>query len=207
MEKFMEKLWREIVHLAVLAFCAGLAAAFLVPAAARAADQVDFNNLSPAQERQLMFPYLVSADDYREGKVEQRSFNLNQMLRGDEKPAKEASAYEKRLRRLEQSLAAGRTPAARRHKVGMLFAAGGFPPAWGEALLRVAPQVMAARGFVYLAPQTLEAVLSGFRYRRQLADPRALAAFLGEYPGSRYLLFLEGATVNQARPGLVEMRF
>ncbi|MBN2809849.1 MAG: hypothetical protein JXR80_10190 [Deltaproteobacteria bacterium] len=179
-----------------------------------AADDFDFNKISAAQERQILHPYLVSADDYRESQVEQRSFNLNELLRGDDVAAgatRQQDDYERRLLQLEQRVGQGFNSAGGhdvlRSKVGILFAAGFAPALSAEALLRTAPTVMAGQGFVYLEPAQLQTVLNNFRYRQALNNPQVIASFLSEYPGSRYLLFLEGSRLPQFLPGLVELSF
>ncbi len=183
-------------------------------ATAGQAGDVDFNNLTPAQERMLtMSPSLISGDDFRKGQIEQRSFNISAMLRGDKEkgasPEKQKQDdYEKRLRRLEQQVGANGSVAGRwRPKAGLLFASGFAPPRAAQALLRAAPSVMASLGYIYLDPVQLQAVLNNFRYREALNNPVAVATFLGEYPGSRYLFFLEEAHLPMTFPGNVELSF
>ncbi|MBN2706967.1 MAG: hypothetical protein JXR89_11065, partial [Deltaproteobacteria bacterium] len=177
-----------------------------------AEEKFDFNKLSESQERQIMYPSLTSADDYRQGQVEQRTINLNEILRGEvegEPSSRQRQDYEKRLRRLEQQgRSSGRTLSAngalRRGKVGILFASGLNSPA-AEALLRWAPELMAAQGFIYLDPSQLQPVLNNFRYRQALRNPVAIASFLSEYPGCRYLLFIQNLSLPGGFPGVVEL--
>lgn len=174
--------------------CLFLCLAIFPAAPGWSAEGFDFNQMTETQERQLMFPYLVSADDFREEGVEARAINLNSMLRGeDPELARRKNEYEQRLRRLEQGY--GKRPQSfLRHKVGLLYARGNFPSQWSRALLQAAPDVMAGNGFVYLGPEFLQPVLAGFRPAPGKShDPRALAGYLADYPGARYLLFLQGA--------------
>jgi len=179
----------------------------------RAADKFDFNKLTPAEERMLtLSPTLVSGDDFRKGQIEQRSFNISSMIRGDNEKAgspekQKQDEYEKRLRRLEQQMGKGNGAVRWRPKAGILFSAGFTPPRAAQALLRAAPTVMASQGYIYLDPPQLQAVLNNFRYREALNNPVAVARFLGEYPGSRYLFFLQGARLPMAFPGAVELSF
>jgi len=177
-----------------------------------AEEKFDFNNLSESQERQIMYPSLTSADDYRQGQVEQRTINLNEIFRGGEGgelSLRQRHEYEKRLRRLEQrglnherSLEVNR--ALRRGKVGMLFAPGLNSPA-AATLLSKAPELMLAQGFIYFEPSQLQPVLNNFRYRQALQNPEAIASFLSEYPGCRYLLFIQKLRLPAGFPGVVEL--
>ena len=179
----------------------------------RAADSFDFNRMTPAEERMItMSPSLVSGDDFRKGQIEQRSFNISSMIRGDQEKGgspekRKQDEYEKRLRRLEQQVGQGSAGGRWRPKAGLLFSAGFTPPQAAQALLQAAPTVMASQGYIYLDPPQLQAVLNNFRYREALNNPVAVARFLGEYPGSRYLFFLEGARLPRAFPGRVELSF
>jgi hypothetical protein len=207
-----EGFWRSGKALLVGVLClAGLLLAGSVPV--RAADSFDFNKLTPAEERMLtMSPTLVSGDDFRKGQIEQRSFNISSMIRDDKEGSvspekKKQDEYEKRLRRLEQQLGQKGAAGRWRPKAGLLFSAGFVPPQAAQALLKAAPTVMASLGYIYLDPSQLQAVLNNFRYRQALNNPVAVARFLGEYPGSRYLFFLEGARLPAAFPGRVELNF
>jgi len=180
----------------------------------RAADKFDFNQINDAQERMIMYPGLVSADDYRQGQIEQRSINLNALFRdarnGGGKEQKKQSDYEARLRRLEQQVRAGggySVGRTWRPKAGLLFAPGFAPAQAADAILRAAPTVMAQQGYIYLEPGQLQTVINNFRYRQALNNPLAIADFLSEYPGSRYLFFLEGVRLPRFFPGRVELDF
>ncbi len=175
----------------------------------------DFDKMTPAEQKMItMSPSLVSGDDFRKGQIEQRTFNISAMIRGEKEGAsspekQKQDDYEKRLRRLEQQVGAGggQTVPRWRPKAGILFAAGFAPSRAAQALLKAAPTVMASLGYIYLDPAQLQTVLNNFRYRQALNNPVAVAAFLGEYPGSRYLFFLEGARLPSAFPGAVELSF
>ena len=176
-----------------------------------AADKFDFNQVNEAQERMIMNPYLVSADDFRKGQIEQRSVNISALFRDNKGEGKVQKSkqddYEARLRRLEQKIGQGGGTVAWRPKAGILFAPGFAPLPAANAILRAAPTVMAQLGFIYLEPSQLQTVISNFRYRQALNNPVAIAAFLSEYPGSRYLFFLEGVRLPQTFPGRVELDF
>ena len=176
-----------------------------------AADKFDFTQMNEARERMIMTPNLVSGDDFRKGQIEQRRINISALFRDNEGEGKVQKSrqddYEARLRRLERKLGQGGGTAVWRPKAGILFGPGFAPLSAADAILRAAPTVMAQLGFIYLDPSQLQAVINNFRYRQALNNPLAVAAFLSEYPGSRYLFFLEGVRLPWAFPGRVELHF
>jgi hypothetical protein len=161
--------------------------------------KVDFNQMNEAQERMLMYPSLVSADDYRQGTIEQRKINVSALFRGENQStaARQAQTHG---RRLPQPKAGG---PRWRPKIGLLFASGFAPARAAQVLHQAAPAIMAGFNYLYLGPDQLQTVLNGFRYRQALANPVAVAAFLAEYPGSRYLIFLDRVVLPARFPGFV----
>ncbi len=170
---------------------------------ARAGEKFDFSQMNEAQERLLLYPSLVSADDYRKGAIAQRKINVSALFRGESgaEAAKKSAAYHQRLQRAAAPVTSWRP------KAGILFAAGFAPQRAARALLQAAPAIMAGFNFVYLDPTQLQAVLKGFRYRQALNNPVAVASFLAEYPGSRYLFFLDRVHLPAGYPGFVELDF
>ncbi len=178
--------------------------------AALAADDFDFNNLNAAQQRQIFAPQMVSGDDIREGKIEQRRINVSRMLRGEEKQ----DEYARRLARLESQVNAGQPGGISlvrngggRFKAGILFAAAvGRHPAL-DSLLPQLPALMSQAGFVPVPREQLQTVLNNFRYRQLLRDPGAISRFLAEYPGTRFLFFLQNITYPGRFPGQLTVAY
>jgi len=167
-----------------------------------AAEKFDFNNMTDAQQRQIFSPQLVSADDIREGKIDQRKMNISQMMRGDSATGSEADAYIKRLANLEKQVYGGQNAVRRlRSKAGIMFSTA-IPrhPAIDEVLPQVA-QIFYQAGMVPVPTAQLQSVLNNYRYRNQLRDPLQISRFLAEYPGARYLFFLQAIVFPRLFPG------
>lgn len=167
-----------------------------------AAEKFDFNNLTDVQQRQIFSPQMISGDDIREGKVAQRKMNISQMMRGDSATGSEADAYIKRLANLEKQVYSGQKAVRRlRSKAGIMFSTA-IPrhPAIDAVLPRVA-QIFYQAGMVPVPTAQLQSVLNNYRYRNQLRDPLQISRFLAEYPGARYLFFLQSIIFPQYFPG------
>ena len=177
---------------------------------ARAAEKFDFNNMSDAQQRMIFSPQLVSGDDIREGKIAQRKLNISEMMRGEGKSgAAGGSSYDKRLASLEKQVYGGRAAAGTglRPKAGIMFSAV-IPrhPAIDAVLPRV-PQILYQAGLVPVSTDRLQSVLNNFRYRSQLRNPLQISRFLAEYPGARYLFFLQSIVFPHSYPGRLDFTY
>jgi len=157
-----------------------------------AAEKFDFNNMTDAQQRQIFSPQLVSADDIREGKIDQRKMNISQMMRGGSPaPAAGSDAY-------------GGGPASRgrlRPKSGVMFSASISRHPTIDAVLPQVSKILYHAGMVPVGTNQLQSVLNNFRYRNQLRDPLQISRFLAEYPGTRYIFFLQSIIFPQYFPG------
>jgi len=177
---------------------------------AGAAEKFDFNTMTDAQQRMIFSPQLVSGDDIREGKIAQRKLNISEMMRGEDKSgAAGGSSYDKRLASLEKQVYGGRAAAGTglRPKAGIMFAAV-IPrhPAIDAVLPRV-PRILYQAGLVPVSTDRLQSVLNNFRYRSQLRNPLQISRFLAEYPGARYLFFLQSIVFPHSYPGRLDFSY
>ncbi len=178
------------------------------PRLSAAAEKFDFNNMSDAQQRMIFAPQLVSGDDIREGKIAQRKLNISRMMRGEGAPgAPGGDSYAKRLAILEKRVYGGGAAAGTglRPKAGVMFSSAvSRHPALDMVLLRV-PQLLYQAGLVPVPTERLQSVLNNFRYRGQLRTPLQISRFLAEYPGARYLFFVQFIAFPRVFPG--QLRF
>ncbi len=175
-----------------------------------AAEKFDFNTMTDAQQRQLFAPQLVSGDDIRAGKIAQRKLNISQMMRGEDKTATAGgSSYDKRLATLEKRVYGGgvgnRT--GMRPKAGIMFSAAIPRHPAIDAILPQVPQLLYQAGLVPVSTDRLQSVLNNFRYRSQLRDPLQISRFLAEYPGARYLFFLQSIVFPRSYPGRLDFTY
>ncbi|MBN2333454.1 MAG: hypothetical protein JXO49_10910 [Deltaproteobacteria bacterium] len=176
------------------------------PLPVSATEPFDFNNLTDAQSRQIFQPQMVSADDVREGKINQRTLNISKMLSGDKDS--DEQKYVDRLAKLEQQVYQGAGgPVLLRPKAGILCSATIVRhPALDEVLPQVGT-ILHQAGFVPVATEQMQTVLNAYPHRLQLQHPAQISRFLAEYPGTRYLFFLQSIDLPGYFPGQLRLSY